>query len=393
MEASHDLRTNGFAVFLGDEAGSRAAGSTANVQRSCREIVLRPLELAQGYAVAFSLEESGDAATLPLVHGMGEAEGEFACVKTGEDGAITALRDPLGTRGLYVDPDWTCVATDHRFFGTRPRLLPGGAQASLESGEVSTVGVSSEPSGLSLEEAAERLADLLRGSVRRRVAGRRKVAVSFSGGLDSSLVALLASRETEVVLCSAFAAGSRDQGQTLSAAEALGLELVTKEMTREEVSAEVRSVGLPSRPGEMDLALWALYSTTSRTASQEGAELVLLGQLADELFGGYMKYALAARRAPAEADAMMRSDVAACGNGAFVRDEMACARFSEARFPFADASIASFAFGLPLHYKIAGGERKVVLRRAAELVGLPEPLANAPKKAAQYSSGISKLVR
>ena len=245
---------------------------------------------------------------------------------------------------------------------------------------------------LSVDEAAQRLAELLTASVRRRVAGTRKVAVSFSGGLDSSLVALLASKEVEVVLCSAFAGGSRDESQTKAAADAMGLELVVKEISREEVAEELRTIDLPFQPGPMDMALWSLYSTTSRMADEQGAGRILLGQLADELFGGYMKYALTARRSPAEAERMMRADVAACGTGAFIRDEEACARFIEARFPFADESVASFALGLPIDMKISHGERKVVLKRAASLLGLPEALVEAPKKAAQYSSGISKLV-
>ena len=42
----------------------------------------------------------------------------------------------------------------------------------------------------------------------------------------------------------------------------------------------------------MDEALWCIYSATSRLAKANGARTIILGQLADELFGGYMKYAL-----------------------------------------------------------------------------------------------------
>ena len=44
--------------------------------------------------------------------------------------------------------------------------------------------------------------------MRRRVQGKGRVAVSFSGGLDSPLLAMLALRYAEVVLCSAYATGS-----------------------------------------------------------------------------------------------------------------------------------------------------------------------------------------
>lgn len=119
---------------------------------------------------------------------------------------------------------------------------------------------------------------------------------------------------------------------------------------------------------------------------------MLLGQLADELFGGYMKYATAARKDEGLAVKMMEADVEDSARRAFVRDEEACARFIEPRFPFADDEVVSFALGLPLSYKISGQQRKLILRIAAENLGLPDELAQAPKKAAQYSSGIAKLV-
>ena len=90
---------------------------------------------------------------------------------------------------------------------------------------------------------------------------------------------------------------------------------------------------------------------------------------------------------------MMRGDVRACADRGFLRDEAACSASCEVRFPYADERIASFAAGLPLDYKIRDGERKAVLRAAALELGLPEELAAAPKKAAQFSSGAAKLLK
>ena len=70
---------------------------------------------------------------------------------------------------------------------------------------------------------------------------------------------------------------------------------------------------LPFEPTPMDRALWCIYSTTAREAAKHGAELIMLGQLADELFGGYMKYARAAEESEEAAAAMMLADVVASG--------------------------------------------------------------------------------
>jgi asparagine synthetase B (glutamine-hydrolysing) len=89
---------------------------------------------------------------------------------------------------------------------------------------------------------------------------------------------------------------------------------------------------------------------------------------------------------------MMEEDLARCGQVGLVRDELACSRHVEPRFPFADESVASFALSISPDFKIRGGTRKQVLREAAKLLGLPEEAAESPKKAAQYSSGILKLL-
>jgi asparagine synthase (glutamine-hydrolysing) len=76
----------------------------------------------------------------------------------------------------------------------------------------------------------------------------------------------------------------------------------------------------------------------------------------------------------------------------FIRDEAACRRWCEPRFPFAERELAMLGEGLPVSFKIRGGVRKAVLREAALILGLPREIANRPKKAAQYSSGVMKLL-
>jgi asparagine synthase (glutamine-hydrolysing) len=402
------MRTNGFALFKGPDARDLAKRGVERVQRYCAELVassgdsfetaVSQAETGGEYVVAYALEKGSSG--LPLVHGFvdsgagvgGDATGEFSTLSREEGPSLFASRDRLGTRPLYIDEHGSCVATDHRFFQKVPNLLPNGARIEVGSRRLTTSSLSAVQCRSSLDECAADLSRMLGDAVRRRVRGRRKVAVSFSGGLDSSLIAHIAAKETEVVLCSAYASGSRDEEYAKSAAKSLGLELAGVEMDKDSVRRELSSIDLPFEPTSMDKALWCIYSTTAREAAKHGAELIMLGQLADELFGGYMKYSKAAGESEEAAAAMMRADVVASGQRAFIRDEEAVARFTEARFPFADERLAAFGLGVPVAYKVFEGERKLVLRRAALLLGLPEVLAAAPKKAAQYSSGVAKLV-
>lgn len=404
------MRTNGFALLKGEDAPALARDAARRVSRYSRELLVSTgggfRELAgarlsgkKEVALAFSLEGGG----FPLVHGYvrdaAAREGEFSLLGEGAAGFYGA-RDPLGTRGLWVVKSGRgagSIASDYRLLSgaSGAVLLPAGTvYANGRARKVARIGKRSK-SALSFKEAAGELASLIDESVRMRVAGQGRVAVSFSGGLDSSIVAMVAGRHADVVLCSAYASGSRDEGQSGRAAGLLGLELETATLDEGTLAKRSSEAELP--PGEatvMDKALWCIYSTTSELAKTSKARTILLGQLADELFGGYMKYAVKAREeGSAAAERMMEGDISACADRGFLRDEAACSASCEVRFPYADERIASFAAGLPLEYKIRDGERKAVLRAAALELGLPEELASAPKKAAQFSSGAAKLLK
>ncbi|MDG7008254.1 MAG: asparagine synthase [Nitrososphaerota archaeon] len=221
----------------------------------------------------------------------------------------------------------------------------------------------------------------------------KRVAVAFSGGVDSSIVAKCAAGRTEVVACTAYAGGASDRVRAREAASALGIELVATELTKENVEEALRLINLPFEPTLMDRSLWCLYSIVARSANQAGTRVILLGQLADELFGGYAKYAeeLKAKGSGA-ASSMMRADVQEYARRGRIRDAAACGRWAEPRFPFGARGVVDLAMGLPVAFKIRDGVRKAVLRRAAAMLEVPDAQAGAGKKAAQYSSGVQKLV-
>jgi asparagine synthase (glutamine-hydrolysing) len=225
------------------------------------------------------------------------------------------------------------------------------------------------------------------------VGGERTVAVAFSGGLDSSILAKCASRRAKVVACTGSSQGSIDAAKAGEAASALNVELVTTELTKDKVAEALATMDLPFEPTLMDRGLWCLYSLVSKSAGKTGAKVILLGQLADELFGGYAKYVEALRLGGDDAAAsMMSEDVLEYSHRGRVRDVAACGRWVEPRFPFEARDVVDLASNLPMQYKIRDGVRKAVLRRAALLLNVPEGMAGATKKAAQYSSGVQKLL-
>ena len=402
------MHCSAFAVFLGEGAKERLQKSLPRVERHRRRVLAsndgtdfgEPSELREAELAIAVLFLDGDGG-LPAVHGplfngRENPSGEFSFLDL-EEGSILAGRDLLGTRPLFLSRDGKSLASDHRFLSSsqeeRPILLPPGTSYRTSDGSVKTRFLGRVQPPDSMASAVEELAVLLESSVRTRVEGERRVAVSFSGGLDSSIVAHCAARHGDVLLCSVYSAGSRDERQSELIAEKLGLPMVSRALTPDDVRRELKALDLPFEPTPMDQALWCIYSTTARLARENGAETILLGQLADELFGGYVKYVRAVEEGGVlAAETMMEEDLVRCGEVGLLRDELACSSSVEPRFPFADEGVASMALSIPLDFKIRGGRRKHLLREAAKLLGLPEEVAETPKKAAQYSSGILKLL-
>jgi asparagine synthase (glutamine-hydrolysing) len=67
----------------------------------------------------------------------------------------------------------------------------------------------------------------------------------------------------------------------------------------------------------------------------------------------------------------------------------------ELRVPFLDIEVVDLAMQIPMKYKINGKDdklRKSILREVAADIGVMDDIVKRPKKAAQYGSGIHKIL-
>ena len=77
-------------------------------------------------------------------------------------------------------------------------------------------------------------------------------------------------------------------------------------------------------------------------------------------------------------------------------DAVSMANGVELRVPFLDMDIIDLSLDIPGIYKIKDNEdilRKHILRDVAKSIGVPGYIADRPKKAAQYGSGINKILK
>jgi asparagine synthase (glutamine-hydrolysing) len=338
-----------------------------------------------------------------------EVEGDFSFF-IAEPERIIAGRDPVGVQPLYYGENRTlaALASNRKALWKlgieKPCSFPPGHMA-LVSREgfkfkpVKTLAYS-QPKATTMQEAADELQKLLEQSVRRRVSGMKEVAVAFSGGLDSSVVAFLASKyPVGVHLIHVSLENQPETEEARRAADDLKLPLkvfLFREADVEKVVSKV--VELIEEPDPVKTSIGVPFYWAAEKTAESGFKVLLAGQGADELFGGYQRYVneylLHGKESAGKA---MFYDVIKLHESNLERDVKICSFHDvELRLPFASYQIVEFAVTLPVELKIerkAGSLRKLVLRKVAENIGLPPSIVGKPKKAVQYATGINSALK
>jgi len=337
-----------------------------------------------------------------------EAEGSYVFSVIISDRLIVG-RDSLGTTPLYYGENETisAVASERKALWKigikNVKSFPPGNLARIDAKgfafqPIQTIRHSGMKS-VNMESAAKHLQNLLIESTRKRVSDVKKVAVAFSGGLDSSVIAVLAKLcKKEVHLISVGLANQEELQCAKDAAENLSMPHHVQIFGMEQVREILPQVlWLMEQPNTVNASIAIPFYCVAKVASQLGCRIMLAGQGGDELFGGYQRYLAKYRQGIASVSEAMYHDVACSYETNFQRDNQICAFHKvELRLPFVDSGVIQYALSLPINLKIESAEdplRKRVLRKVAENLSLPSSIVNRRKKAIQYATGVDKALR
>lgn len=347
-------------------------------------------------------------AGLVSLQGLMQAPGAFSLLAT-YSGGLIAGRDLLGQKPLYYGVNSTgaiAVASlrypleDNGFENTR-EVLPGRLFT------VTNVGLSpvfdaslSEPNEENIPEQSgtTRLAELFREAVAETFP--KGSAIAFSGGLDSSLIAYQAKNlGLEPSLVTVGLEGQQELAHARRVAEKIGLKILVRELSEPEVMDSIsKVVRIIESEDPVLIGISIPLYFACEVASKTGAKTIVMGQLSDELFGGYGRFedmAIKNKFEDARSE-IWRSVLAASAKDFDPGDKMAVSFKLQLRCPFAYLPLVQYALKVPtgLKLRVSGQTvaRKFILRRVADRMGLPEEIVNRPKKAVQYSSGVQRIL-
>ncbi|HEX5131885.1 MAG TPA: asparagine synthetase B [Candidatus Krumholzibacteria bacterium] len=336
-------------------------------------------------------------------------DGVYALAVT--DGDMTVIaRDRIGVRQLYTAElgDLVAFASEKKalraVFGEQARirrLLPGHMLI-MRPGHTEPRRFwqpnrpAADPALASPRSAINRYARLIDEAVRKRVRGQPRVGVIYSGGVDSFLIAHLVQRTGVPFTC--YTAGLSESASDVvwarRTAEEHGFPLHVSMLTVESIEAMLPEVMHTIEDHSLNQVEVALPVFASIRAAQEAGERVILnGQGADELFGGYPWYSsIVDREGYDEFVDRSWEDTFLLYKECLEReDKISMAHSLELRVPFLDPAVIDVAFAIAPELKVQrGGDavRKRVHRAASIALGVPEDVAFRAKEAAQHGANV-----
>ncbi|MBW2173127.1 MAG: hypothetical protein JRF64_00500 [Deltaproteobacteria bacterium] len=330
-------------------------------------------------------------------------DGVFSCAVVEKDEEVILARDHVGARPLFFGSDDSIFyfssemkgLIDHVKFNLE-ELPPGCLYSSKKGMTRFDPFVPDIPEIDDLQGTARALRGLLIEAVEKRMEGVG--AVALSGGLDSSIIATIA-KEFNPHIKLFTAAVQRKPGPDLEnsklMAEHLGLEHHIYMISDSDITDLVSDAVWYLESFEEDCISGILSNYYVSKIVKEHSNLVLVGEGADELFGGYRMVLKSPKvKSEEQRETLAQKLVETAYNTGLRRlDRAWMANGVVYRTPFLDTKVVAFSQAIPMTWKIYGENQveKFILREAFRDM-LPEKIANREKLRFAMGTGMDDVM-
>ena len=213
---------------------------------------------------------------------------------------------------------------------------------------------------------------------------KKDITISFSGGIDSTLIAFLAKKYTNIELIAVGVKGSHDLEAAKSAAKLVDLDLTVKEINKSDIISEASILQKKLKLTQFEVGFMLPFWIAAKNAKHS---TLMCGQGADEVFGGYARFREAKNYPDLDKETNNLLEVIPKRENEIAKMfglELSCPYLSK------EVIETSKLYTQEQHIGLKGKEK---LREAAIDLDLPAEIANRKKKAAQYGSGIQKVLK
>ncbi len=247
----------------------------------------------------------------------------------------------------------------------------------------------------SYEAIKEKTKELLIESIRKRIP-KKKLGILFSGGVDSSTLALICKQlGADVTLyTAALEEESMSQAEDLkyaqAAAKSLGLKLRVNKIKLKDIPPYLEKALPIIEDSNVTKAGVALtFFPACELAKKDGCKVILSGLGSEEIFAGYQRH----KRALDINKECVSGLIKLYERDTYRDDTVTMANKLELRVPFLDKNLINYALSIPERYKINEKGEKVILREIAEELSLKKEFAWRKKQAAQYGSKMDRAIK
>ncbi|NTV22966.1 MAG: hypothetical protein HGA85_01140 [Nanoarchaeota archaeon] len=226
------------------------------------------------------------------------------------------------------------------------------------------------------------------GAIQRRVK-KERFAILFSGGVDSTLIAIgCKSLGLDFECVTVGLEGSKDMEVSSRIAEEYGLKHVKKTLSDKDAEAYFEKAAQVLGPELTNIVNIGVGAVVLAALELSTAKFFFSGLGSEEIFAGYSRHTHAE-----DINAECWKGLASMYDRDLKRD-CKIADHMQVSFlvPFMDTELIKVAMGIDGKLKIKDGTKKYALRELAVSLGLKEEYAFRPKSAAQYGSKIDKAL-